>query len=113
MLIGFQTANYFARAANYQTSIDNWSDAERKVIENYSLAEFNRICSDIKGAGFTHIELWMGHAFPKFMTPYFADELKMIWQNHGLDVYSYSCSLGDPVRHPTWTGLCFETAKML
>jgi L-ribulose-5-phosphate 3-epimerase len=113
MLIGFQTANYFARATSYQSSMDEWGNAERKVIENFSLAEFDRICSDIKGAGFQHIELWMGHAFPKFMTPYFAAELKSIWQKHDLTVYSYSCSLGDPVRHPKWTRLCFETAKML
>ncbi|MDN4075323.1 sugar phosphate isomerase/epimerase family protein [Fictibacillus terranigra] len=113
MLIGFQTANYFARAANYETSMDEWGNAERQVIENFSLAEFDRICLDIKNAGFEHIELWMGHAFPKFMTPYLAEELKEIWQKHCLSVYSYSCSLGDPVRYPRWTRLCFDTAKML
>jgi L-ribulose-5-phosphate 3-epimerase len=113
MIIGFQTANYFARAVNYQTSMDEWGNAERQVIENFSLAEFDRICCDIKNAGFQHIELWMGHAFPKFMTPYLADELKAIWKRHNLSVYSYSCSLGDPIRYPRWTRLCFETAKML
>jgi len=113
MRLGFQTANYFARSTNYQTSMDEWGAAERKVIENFSLDEFERICRDIKGAGFQYIELWMGHAFPKFMTPYLAEELKTIWTRHGLSVYSYSCSLGDPVRYPRWTRLCFETAKML
>ncbi|WP_226528414.1 sugar phosphate isomerase/epimerase family protein [Metabacillus niabensis] len=113
MIIGFQSANYFARATNYQTSMDLWGDAERKVIENFSLAEFDRICRDIHEAGFDHMELWMGHAFPKFMTPDLAGELKAIWEQHGLSVYSYSCSLGDPVRHPRWTKLCFETARML
>ncbi|MEH7745373.1 hypothetical protein V7659_10020 [Neobacillus drentensis] len=113
MIIGFQTANYFARATNYQTSMDLWGEAERKVIETFSLAEFDRICGDIQGAGFQDIELWMGHSFPKFMTPFFAEELQKIWKSHGLSVYSYSCSLGDPVRYPRWTRLCFETAKML
>jgi len=113
MKIGFQTANYFARATGYQVSMDEWGEAERKVIENYSLAEFERICCDIKNAGFQSIELWMGHAFPKFMTPYFAEELNSILDKHGLDVYSYSCSLGDPIHYPRWTRLCFETAKML
>jgi L-ribulose-5-phosphate 3-epimerase len=113
MLLGFQTANYFGRSSNYQTSMDEWGAAERKVIENFCLAEFERICCDIQRAGFQRIELWMGHAFPKFMTHYLADELKAIWQRHGLSVYSYSCSLGDPVRYPRWTRLCFETAKML
>lgn len=113
MIIGFQTANYFARATNYQSSMEAWGEAERKVIETFSLAEFDRICHDIRGAGFQNMELWMGHAFPKFMTPYFAEELKKIWQSYGLSVYSYSCSLGDPIRYPRWTRLCFETAKML
>jgi L-ribulose-5-phosphate 3-epimerase len=113
MIIGFQTANYFARATNYQTSMDMWGEAERKVIETFNLAEFDRICGDIQGAGFQDIELWMGHSFPKFMTPFFAEELQKIWKSHGLSVYSYSCSLGDPVRYPRWTRLCFETAKML
>ena len=43
MIIGFQTANYFARATNYQTSMDMWGEAERKVIETFNLAEFDRI----------------------------------------------------------------------
>ncbi|NUK30253.1 sugar phosphate isomerase/epimerase [Parageobacillus sp. VR-IP] len=113
MRIAFHTANYFARSSNYQTSFQQWGIAERRVIENFSLAEFDRICADIAKAGFTYIELWMAHAFPKFMTPYLADELKMIWQQHGLTVISYSCSLGDPIRSPRWTRLCFETCKML
>jgi L-ribulose-5-phosphate 3-epimerase len=111
--IGFQSANYFARSSNYQTSMDEWGAAERRVIEDFSLAEFNRICTDIKRAGFSYIELWMGHAFPKFMTPYMADELKDVWKRHGLTVISYSCSLGDPINAPHWTRLCFETCKML
>ncbi|MBS4205206.1 sugar phosphate isomerase/epimerase family protein [Lederbergia citrea] len=113
LIIGFHTANYFARATNYQASMATWAEAERKVIENFSLPEFDRICRDIAAVGFQHIELWMGHAFPKFMTPYLADELKSIWKKHGLYVYSYSCSLGDPVRYPKWARLCFETAEML
>jgi len=113
MKIGFQTANYFARATGFKSGMDEWGEAERKVIENFSLAEFERICSDIKGAGFQSIELWMGHAFPKFMTPYMAEELKTILEKHRLDVYSFSCSLGDPIHYPRWTRLCFETAKML
>ncbi|MEH7380550.1 sugar phosphate isomerase/epimerase [Bacillus sp. JJ1533] len=113
MIIGFQTANYFARATDYQASMETWGEAERKVIENFSLAEFDRICSDIQSAEFQQMELWMGHAFPKFVTPYWAAELRAIWESHGLDVYSYSCSLGDPVHYPKWTRLCFETAKAL
>jgi sugar phosphate isomerase/epimerase len=113
MQIGFHTANYFARALDYQTNMDQWEESERKVSENFSLAEFDCICRDIKDAGFQQIELWMGHAFPKFMTQYLADELKGIWEKHDLSVYSYSCSLGDPVRYPRWTRLCFETAQML
>lgn len=111
--IGFVTANYFARAMQYQTSINDWGIAERKVIETFSLAEFDRICADIARAGFRDIELWMAHAFPKFMTPYWADELKAVWEKHGLSVIGFSCSLGDPVRWPKWTRLCFETCRML
>ncbi len=113
MKIAFHTANYFARASNYKTTIEDWGNAERKVIENFCLAEFNRICQDISNAGFNYIELWMGYASPKFITPYFADELKSTWKQHNIEVISYSCSLGDPVRFPKWTRLCFETSKML
>jgi L-ribulose-5-phosphate 3-epimerase len=113
MNISFHTANYFARSSNYQTSMDEWGAAERRVIENFSLAEFDRICSDIENAGFKYIELWMGHAFPKFMTPYWAEELRTIWERHGLKAISYSCSLGDPTEAPHWTRLCFDTSKML
>lgn len=113
MRIAFTTANYFARASDYRTSMEEWGAAERRVVEQASLTEFDRICADIAGAGFRDIELWMAHAWPKFMTPFLADELKAIWTKHGLSVISYSCSLGDPVRWPRWTRLCFETAKML
>ena len=113
MKISFHTANYFARASNYQTTIEKWGEAERQVIYHFSLAEFDRICSDISDAGFKYIELWMGHAFPKFMTPYYAEELKTIWKKHCLEVIGYSCSLGVPSQSTTWTRLCFETCKML
>ncbi len=113
MRIGINTASYFGRASNYQTSIAEWGAAERRVIENASLAEFDRICADVAGAGFRYAELWMAHAFPKFMTPGLADEMRKIWERHGLAITSYSCSLGDPVRWPRWTRFCFETAKML
>lgn len=111
--IAFHTANFFGRASNYETSMEEWGDAERRVIESFSLDEFDRICSDISEAGFQYIELWMGHAFPKFMTSFFADEMKAIWQKHDLSVIRYSCSLGDPVNFPHWTKMCFETSKML
>jgi sugar phosphate isomerase/epimerase len=113
MRLAFQGANYFARASAYQTSMSEWGAAERRVIEQASLAEFDRICADVAGAGFTAMELWMAHAFPKFMTPFLADEMKAIWQRHGLEVISFSCSLGDPVRWPRWTRLCFQAAQML
>jgi len=113
MRIAFITANYFARASHYKTSIDEWGAAERRVIEQASLAEFDRICGDIAQAGFCEMELWMAHAWPKFMTPDLAEEMKAIWRRHGLSVIGYSCSLGDPVRSPRWTRLVFEAAAML
>ncbi|MFC0472118.1 sugar phosphate isomerase/epimerase family protein [Halalkalibacter kiskunsagensis] len=113
MKVAFHTANYFARASHYQTTIADWGAAERRVIEQFSLAEFDQICSDISAAGFSNIELWMGHAFPKFMTAYLAKELKSIVEKHHLDIIGYSCSLGDPIRFPKWTRLCFETCQML
>lgn len=113
MEIGFQMANYFARAANYQTTPDLWGEAERLVIEHFSLHEFDQICSDIASAGFRYIEVWMGHAFPKFMTSYYAEELKNIWEKYRLTPISFSCSLGDPIKAPHWTRMCFETASML
>ncbi|QGH33634.1 TIM barrel protein [Gracilibacillus salitolerans] len=113
MKIAFQMANYFARATNYQTTTDQWGEAERLVIENFSLQEFDRICSDISEAGFRYIEVWMGHAFPKFMTKYKAEELQHIWKKYQLSPISYSCSLGDPIEAPHWTRMCFETASML
>lgn len=113
MRISMISANYFGRASGYNTSMEDWGAAERRVIEKASLLEFDAICSDISGAGFTYLELWMAHAFPKFMTPFLADEMKAIWERHGLTVIGYSCSVGDPVRWPRWTRLCFETCKML
>lgn len=113
MKIALATASYFAKASNYQTSMDDWGNAERRVIESFNLKEFDDICSTISNAGFRYIELWMGHAFPKFMTSYFADEMIAITQTHGIEITGYSCSLGDPVRFPKWTELCFETCNML
>lgn len=113
MKIALATASYFAKASNYQTNMDDWGNAERRVIESFSLKEFDRICSTISDAGFRYIELWMGHAFPKFMTPYFADDMKNIIQKHEIEITGYSCSLGDPIHFPKWTELCFETCKML
>jgi sugar phosphate isomerase/epimerase len=111
--IAMITANYFARATGYRSSMEEWGAAERRVIERASLEEFNAICADVAGAGFKYMELWMAHAFPKFMTPDLADELRKIWEAHGLTVIGYSCSLGDPVRWPRWTRLIFETCRML
>jgi L-ribulose-5-phosphate 3-epimerase len=111
--IAMISANYFGRASDYKTSMEEWGEAERRVIEKASLYEFDAICSDIAGAGFKHLELWMAHAFPKFMTPFLAEEMRAIWEKHGLTVTGYSCSLGDPVRWPRWTRLCFETCRML
>lgn len=113
MQIAFVTANYFARASGYRSSIAEWGAAERRVIETFSLAEFDRICADIAGAGFRPLELWQAHAFPKFMTPYLADELKAIMQRHGLTPMGFACGLGDPAKSPRWTRLCFETCKLL
>ena len=113
MKIAFHTANYFARASNYQTTIKKWKEAERQVIYQFSLYEFDRICSEIANAGFKYIELWMGHAFPKFMTPYYAEELKTVWEKHGMEVIGYSCSLGVPAQSDKWTRLCFEACQML
>lgn len=112
MFIGVATASYFAKASNYETSTDEWGAAERRVIESFSLVEFDRICETISKAGFQYIELWMGHAFPKFMTPYFADEMKGIMKKHDLEAIGYTCHLGDPIQSPRWTELCFETCKM-
>lgn len=113
MKIGLATASFFARASNYQTSMDDWGNAERRVIETFSLHEFDSICSIISKAGFRCIELWMGHAFPKFMTPDFADELNKIVNKHNLETIGYTCHLGDPIHFPRWTELCFETCQML
>ncbi|WJH32516.1 hypothetical protein N6H14_19385 [Paenibacillus sp. CC-CFT747] len=96
MKIAMISANYFGRASGYRTSMDEWGAAERRVIERASLEEFDRICADIAGAGFRHMELWMAHAFPKFMTPFLAEEMKAVWERHKLEVIGYSCSLGDP-----------------
>ncbi|HEU5140534.1 MAG TPA: sugar phosphate isomerase/epimerase family protein [Bacillales bacterium] len=112
MKIGLATASYFAKASNYQTSMDDWTNAERRVIESFSLKEFNSICSAISNAGFRYIELWMGHAFPKFMTPYFAEEMKKILAHYQLEIIGYTCHLGDPINAPRWTELCFETCQM-
>ncbi|MCL6442385.1 MAG: sugar phosphate isomerase/epimerase [Alicyclobacillus sp.] len=113
MRIALNSATYFGKASGYQTSVEDWSRAERSVIENASLREFDHLCADVRRSGFRHMELWMGHAFPKFMTPDLALELRQIWERHGLTVVGYSCSLGDPVRFPRWTRLCFETCQML
>ncbi len=113
MQIAMISANYFGRASGYNTSMEEWGEAERRVIEKSSLHEFDAICRDIAGAGFRYMELWMAHAFPKFMTPFLAEEMRAIWEKHGLTAIGYSCSLGDPVRFPRWTRLCFETCKML
>lgn len=113
MQISFTTANYFGRALNFKTSMAEWGIAERHVIESFSLKEFDNICRDITKAGFHYIEHWMGHAFPKFMTPFLADELKAITQKHGLVAISYSCSIGDPIESLRWTKFCFQTAKDL
>ncbi|HET7628132.1 MAG TPA: sugar phosphate isomerase/epimerase family protein [Bacillales bacterium] len=112
MKVGLATASYFAKPSNYSVSMDDWGEAERRVIETFCLQEFQQLCTAIAGAGFRCIELWMGHAFPKFMTQDLADEMKMIAGKSELEMIGFTCHLGDPLNYPRWTELCFRTSRM-
>lgn len=113
MQIGFVTANYVARAADYRLQPFQWGAAERRTVEQMSLAHFDQVCADVAMAGFRYLEVWMAHAWPAFMTPALAAELRAVWEKHGLTGVGYAGGMGGAARNPEGARAKFAACKML
>ncbi len=57
------TANFVARAGNYQIRPFDWGKCHRKTVETFTLNEMEKICAEISAAGFRFIDLWIAHAY--------------------------------------------------
>jgi sugar phosphate isomerase/epimerase len=63
--ISFITANYVARAMNYDGTTD-WAAHDAATLRTIDGAGFGSICSEIADGGFDHIDIWTAHCNYEF-----------------------------------------------
>lgn len=89
--ISFITANYVARANNYDGN-GNWGYHDAATQKSMSLSSWCDVVDDIKAAGFTHADLWMAHCHPSHTSQY-RDALVQVCAESNLRLTSYAGGL--------------------
>ncbi len=90
--ISFITANYVARARQYDGNED-WGYHDRATRNSMSLASWNDVLIDIKNAGFLAADLWMAHCDPSTHTTQYRDALVATCAENNLRLASYAGGL--------------------
>jgi len=88
--ISFITANYVARASNYNGSED-WGTHDRATSANANAATFQKIAQDVSGAGFEAIDIWTAHChWIAHAKGDYVEQVKGICSNFDLAITSYA-----------------------
>jgi len=104
--IAFNTANLVARTTGYKFSLSNWMDQHEKTVAATDAREFNTLCSEIRDAGFSAIELWQAHADPKNFTPAKGKIWREILDSHDLTPIAYGGGLSrETAEICSWIGI--------
>ncbi len=93
MQISFISANYVGRALNYQGGED-WGKLDAATIAAASAEHFRQIVRDVKGAGFTAIDIWTAHChWQRHAQGDYPEAVKKICAEEGLKITSYAGGL--------------------
>lgn len=91
--ISFISANYVARARNYDGNPD-WGAHDAATVQAASPAHFAAVCADVAAAGFEAIDVWMAHCHWKHHDrDDYLEQVKGICSQHDLAISSYAGGL--------------------
>jgi L-ribulose-5-phosphate 3-epimerase len=104
--ISFITANYVARARDYD-GVENWGYHDWQTVRSASLSGWAEVIDDVKRAGFMAADLWMAHCHYQHHTPQYRDAVLQMCQENNLKLTSYAGGLNlnaaaDAERALTW-----------
>jgi L-ribulose-5-phosphate 3-epimerase len=82
--IAFNTANLVARVTGYRFELKKWGEQARKTAEQTDNREFEKICREIRAAGYDAAELWIAHCDPSAVNAQQVRERRKIADDNGL-----------------------------
>jgi sugar phosphate isomerase/epimerase len=106
MKIAFNTANLVARVTGYRYEGSRWSEQHEKTAAAATEKEWAAICSEIAGAGYEAVEVWLAHCDPRFTDEHRARSLRRILDEHGLQPIGLAGALTEEsARVCQWMGI--------
>lgn len=91
-ILSFITANYVARAQDYDGRED-WGYHDRHTQQEMTIGKWTGIVDDIKSAAFMSADLWMAHCHHAVHTPAYRDAVKRVCDESNLRLRSYAGGL--------------------
>jgi L-ribulose-5-phosphate 3-epimerase len=92
--LAFVTANFVARAGNYQIRPFDWGKCHNKTVETFTVDEMEAICAEAAAAGFRFIDLWIAHAYALAHNEASIERFRRILETHGLKIVAAGLGLG-------------------
>lgn len=92
--LAFVTANFVARAGNYQIRPFDWGKCHNKTVETFTVEEMESICAEIAAAGFRYIDLWIAHAYALAQNEESIERFHKILEKYNLKLVAAGLGLG-------------------
>jgi len=91
--LAFMTANFVARAGNYQIRPFDCGKCHLKTVETFTLDEMEKIFAEISASGFRFIDLWIAHAYALAHNERSVDRFHRLLEKYGLQVVAAGVGL--------------------
>ena len=97
--IAFVTANYVARQLGYHMT-EGWGQGDQATQAHFRPAStfearLSELFAEIKGLGFTAVDVWTGHLHWSWATPEHLAAVRRVADEHGLTIVGYAGGFGD------------------
>ncbi|MEK6570621.1 MAG: sugar phosphate isomerase/epimerase family protein, partial [Bacteroidota bacterium] len=111
--LAFVTANFVARAGNYQTRPFDWGKCHNKTVETFTVEEMESICAEIAAADFRYIDLWIAHAYALAHNEKSIERFHEILEKYNLKLVAAGLGLGGTQTNRTEVERDFTTLVRL
>jgi L-ribulose-5-phosphate 3-epimerase len=92
--ISFMSANYVARALNYN-GLEDWGAHDRATVQWTNADTFAAMLKDVADAGFDHIDIWQAHChYQHHNRDDFLEQAKGILSQYDFTIASYAYGIG-------------------
>jgi predicted dehydrogenase/sugar phosphate isomerase/epimerase len=111
--LAFVTANFVARAGNYETRPFDWGKCHNKTVETFTVEEMESICAEIAAADFRYIDLWIAHAYALTHNEKSIERFHEILEKYNLKLVAAGLGLGGTQTNRTEVERDFTTLVRL